>query len=172
MIGMTMYIYDSLPIAMLFINLFYYYFQMSPEVYSNHARAWGLQRSLPERLFDHLYSAEQPSNCNVVILTENYRCHPKILQFSSHNFYKEGLIARSEEPQHPRLKPLLFYSVSGMEEARENSYINTVEVDEIVTRVKELAGDWPVEWKEKDLSKIGVVSAYLSQVIFVKAFNE
>ena len=59
-----------------------------------------------------------------------------------------------------------------MEEARENSYINKAEVDEIVKRVKELAGDWPVEWREKDLSKIGVVSAYLSQVIFVKAFNE
>lgn len=145
---------------------------MSPEVYSSYARDWGLQKSLPERLYDYLYSAEQPSNCNVMILTENYRCHRKILQFSSHNFYREGLIARSEEPPHPRLKPLSFYSVSGMEEARENSYINAAEVDEIRKRVKELAGDWPEEWKEKDLSRIGVVSAYLSQVTFVKAFND
>lgn len=88
--------------------------QMSPDVYSSYARDWGLQKSLPERLYDHLYSAEQPSNCNVMILTENYRCHRKILQFSSHNFYREGLISRSEEAPHPRLKPLSFYSVSGM----------------------------------------------------------
>ena len=52
-----------------------------------------------------------------------------------------------------------------MEEARENSYINETEVKEVVKRVKELANDWPVEWKVKDLSRIGVISAYTSQVI-------
>ena len=52
-----------------------------------------------------------------------------------------------------------------MEEARENSYINETEIKEVVKRVKELANDWPVEWKVKDLSRIGVISAYTSQVI-------
>jgi len=28
-----------------------------------------------------------------------------------------------------------------------------------------LADDWPVEWKKKDLSKIGVISAYMTQVL-------
>lgn len=145
---------------------------MSPEVYSHYARDWGLQRSLPERLFDHLYCETEPqSNCNVMFLTENYRCHPEILQFSSYNFYGEGLTASSEQPPHPRLKPLLFYSTHCMEEARENSYINMGEVDEVVKRVKELAIDWPEEWKEKDLSRIGVISAYTSQVLFVMVFN-
>lgn len=51
-----------------------------------------------------------------------------------------------------------------MEEARENSYINETEIKEVVKRVKELANDWPVEWKVKDLSQIGVISAYTSQV--------
>lgn len=59
-----------------------------------------------------------------------------------------------------------------MEEVRENLYINIVEVDEIVKRVKEFVGDWLVQWKEKDFFKIGVVLVYLSQVIFVKVFNE
>ena len=136
---------------------------MSPEVYSHYARDWGLQRSLPERLFDHYFENVQ-SDFSVMYLTENYRCHPEILQFPSDNFYGEGLIARSDQVSHPRLGPLLFFSVRGVEEARENSYINTAEVEEVVKRVKELADDWPVEWKEKDLSQIGVISAYMTQV--------
>lgn len=136
-------------------------------MYSHYARDWGLQRSLPERLFDHYYEKQQ-LDCSVMILTENYRCHPDILQFPSDNFYGEELIARSEQASHPRLGPLVFFSVHGVEEARENSYINTAEVEEVVKRVKELADDWPVEWKEKDLSHIGVISAYMTQVPFSK----
>jgi len=137
---------------------------MSPEVYSRYAQDWGLQRSLPERLFDHYYENMQ-SDDSVMLLTENYRSHPDILQFPSDNFYGEELIARGDQASHPRFGPLLFFSVHGVEEARENSYINTAEVDEIVKRVKLLADDWPVEWKEKDLSKIGVISAYMTQVL-------
>lgn len=138
---------------------------MSPEVYSRSAQDWGLQRSLPERLFDHYYTNKQLDN-SVIFLTENYRSHPDILQFPSYNFYGKELIARSEQASHPRFGPLLFFSVRGVEEARENSYINTAEVDEIVKRVELLADDWPVvEWKKKDLSKIGVISAYMTQVL-------
>ena len=99
-----------------------------------------------------------------MFLTENYRSHPDILQFPSENFYGKELIARSEEASHPRFGPLLFFAVHGVEEARENSYINTTEVDEIVKRVKLLADDWPEEWKKKDLSQIVVISAYTTQV--------
>ena len=137
-------------------------------MYSHYARDWGLQRSLPERLFDHYYETQQ-SDCNVMLLTENYRCHPDILQFPSDNFYGKELIPRSEHVAHPSLGPLLFFSVHGVEEARENSYMNAEEVKEVVKRVKELADDWPVEWKEKDLSQIGVISASITQVLFVKS---
>ena len=138
-------------------------------MYSHYARDWGLQRSLPERLFDH-YCEQKQSDC-VMFLTENYRCHPDILQFPSDNFYGKELISRSEHVAHPSLGPLLFFSAHGVEEARENSYINTAEVEEVVKRVKELADDWPVEWKEKDLSQIGVISAYTSQVRFAKSLT-
>jgi len=137
---------------------------MSPDVYSRFAQDWGLQRSLPERLFDYYFENEK-SDDSVIILTENYRSHPDILQFPSDNFYGKALIARGEQALHPRFEALLFFSVHGVEEARENSYINTAEVDEIVKRVKLLADDWPVEWKKKDLSKIGVISAYMTQVL-------
>ncbi|XP_022809791.1 uncharacterized protein LOC111346790 [Stylophora pistillata] len=137
--------------------------QMSPEVYSDYAGHWGLQRSLPERLFD-LYFEETQSPCNVIFLTENYRCHPEILQFSSENFYGGGLISSSEQLPHPKFGPILFFGTYGIEEARENSFINVAEVQEVVTRVKEISSDWPVKWGEKDLSQIGVVSAYSIQV--------
>ena len=135
-------------------------------MYSHFARDWGLQRSLPERLFDHYHKTETEPDSNVIFLTKNYRCHPDILQFPSDNFYGEGLIACSEEAAHPRLGPLLFFSVHGAEEAIENSYINATEADEVVKRVKELSEEWPMEWGEKDLSKIGVISAYMAQVSF------
>ena len=109
-------------------------------------------------------------NSNVMFLTKNYRCHPEILRFPSDNFYGgggeqgKGLIARSEEPAHPQLGPLLFFSAYGMEETRENSYINEAEAAEVVKRVKELTADWPACWKERDLSEIGVITAYMAQV--------
>ena len=101
-----------------------------------------------------------------MFLTENYRSHPDILQFPSENFYGKELIARSEEASHPRFGPLLFFAVHGVEEARENSFINAAEVEEIVKRVELLANDWPEEWKKKDLSQIGVISAYMTQVLY------
>ena len=101
-----------------------------------------------------------------MFLTENYRSHPVILQFPSDNFYGEELISRSEQPSHPRFGPLLFFSVHGIEEARENSFINAAEVEEIVKRVELLADDWPVEWKKRDLSQIGVISSYMTQVLY------
>ena len=138
---------------------------MGPDVYSHYARDWGLQRSLPERLFD-CYCEKMPSEDRVIFLTENYRSHPDILQFPSDNFYGEELIARSEYASHPRFGPLLFFAAHGVEEARENSYINTTEVGEIVKRVEWRADDWPEEWEKKDLSQIGVISAYMTQVIY------
>ena len=109
-------------------------------------------------------------NSNVIFLTKNYRCHPDILKFPSDNFYGgggeqgKGLIACSTEPAHPRLGPLLFFSACGMEEARENSYMNEVEAAEVVKRVKQLTEDWPADWGKRDLSNIGVIAAYMAQV--------
>ena len=137
---------------------------MKPEVYSHFARKWGLQRSLPERLFDYYHETKTDVDRNVKFLTKNYRCHPDILQFPSDNFYGKELIPCSEEAAHPKFGPLLFFSDSGVEEALENSYWNVTEANEVVRRVKELSDEWPEEWGVKDLSKIGVISAYMTQV--------
>ena len=137
---------------------------MKPEVYSHFAQKWGLQRSLPERLFDYYHETKTDVDRNVKFLTKNYRCHPDILQFPSDNFYGKELIPCSEEAAHPKFGPLLFFSDSGVEEALKNSYRNVTEASEVVRRVKELSDEWPEEWGVKDLSKIGVISAYRTQV--------
>ena len=150
---------------------------MSPEVYSPFAREWGLQRSLPERLFDHYEATgdETFKNANVMFLTENYRSHQEILNFPSENFYGGQLVARGHADQaaHPRLGPLVFYTARGKEEKdQENSFINLAEVNEVVRRVKELAEDWPTkEWGEMDLSQIAVLAAYRYQVRCLVIFS-
>ena len=139
-------------------------------MYSPFAREWGLQRSLPERLFDHYEATgdETFKNANVMFLTENYRSHQEILNFPSENFYGGQLVARghANQPAHPRLGPLVFYTARGKEEKdHDHSFMNLAEVDEVVKRVKELAGDWPTkEWGEMDLSQIAVLAAYRYQV--------
>ena len=72
---------------------------MCPEIYSKYARKWGLERSLPERLFDCYQSTknERFTDAHVMFLTENYRCNKEILDFPSDNFYGEKLVCRSKE---------------------------------------------------------------------------
>ena len=145
---------------------------MSPEVNSPQARRLGLQKSLPERLFDvydkHRAEASNfnsKEDRNVLFLTENYRCHQDILQFPSDNFYGEKLVARGHQPAHPKYGPLLFFSARGKEKKEhENSYINLSEVYEVVKRVEEIAKSWPSIWGPKKLSDIAVLSSYRYQV--------
>ncbi|XP_078348623.1 3'-5' exoribonuclease HELZ2-like isoform X2 [Oculina patagonica] len=146
--------------------------QMSPEVYSPQAISLGLQTSLAERLFD-VYEKQKAvasnfnsrEDTNVLFLTENYRCHQDILQFSSDNFYGEKLVARGHQPAHPKYGPLLFFSARGKEKKEhDNSYINLSEVYEVVKRVEEIANSWPSIWGPKKLSDIAVLASYRYQV--------
>ena len=143
---------------------------MSPEVYSQQARKWGLHKSLAERLFDHYDKdgGKMHRESNVLFLTENYRCHLDILQFPSDNFYGEKLVARghAKQPAHPTLGPLLFFSARGKETKEQgHSYMNLSEVYEVVKRVKELVDTWPTDiWGPRKVSEIAVLSAYRYQV--------
>ncbi|KAJ7378405.1 helicase [Desmophyllum pertusum] len=143
--------------------------QMSPDVFSPQAKKWGFQMSLQERLFyDYKKGQKEKSlDPNLIMLTENYRSNEQVLQFSSDMFYGGELGSGSDQPLHPWLGPLVFYSALGKEEIEENnsSYRNLAEVNEVVKRVKELADYWPeAEWGPKDLKQIAVVSSYRYQV--------
>ena len=141
-------------------------------MYSPHAQECGLQRSLPVRLFDHYNAAQDEGfkNTHIMLLNENYRSHEEILRFSSENFYGGELIARKheEQPAHPTLGPLVFYTVRGIEQLdQDHSCMNLPEVNEVVKRVKELAEDWPAQWGVRDLTQIVVLAAYRYQVRLV-----
>jgi hypothetical protein len=141
---------------------------MSPEVYSEFARQWGLQKSLPERLFDH-YQSEDPNfkNKEVLFLPENYRTNEEILKFASENCYEGEIVAKGHNPPHPdpELPPLIFYSSNGKDEKQhDNSYLNSSEVYEIAKRVTALVEKWPTCWGTKNLQDIAVVAPYAYQV--------
>ena len=137
-------------------------------MFSDQAKKWGLQTSLPQRLF-HDYKARQKegqTNTSLIFLTKNYRSHEQVLQFSSEMFYGGKLLSDVKQPLHPWLGPLLFYSALGREELDEScsSYRNLAEVNEVVRRVKELVDNWPEQWGPRNLQEIAVLSSYRYQV--------
>ncbi|XP_070570215.1 3'-5' exoribonuclease HELZ2-like [Ptychodera flava] len=140
--------------------------QMSPEVYSEYAKKHEFNESLLKRLFKLYLNEGLKSEPFRIMFGENYRCHEDILRFISRMYYGKELIASSDPPQkaHPLVYPLVFYSAKGKEELSGKSYSNSAEVLELLKRVNWLSKNWPEEWGPKDLSRVGVVAAYLSQV--------
>ena len=141
---------------------------------------FGPKRSLIERLFAHYKqytkTLSQPSPSSdddsttslqtpyVVLLTENYRCHAKILEFPSKCFYGGELIASGDQDTHDSIPVLSFYTAQGVDQRVEESlaYYNEAEVAEVVKQVDELIQLWPKHWGKKD---IGVLTPYHDQVM-------
>ncbi|XP_028391336.1 uncharacterized protein LOC114516141 isoform X3 [Dendronephthya gigantea] len=153
--------------------------QMGPSAYSKWmwADEFGPKVSLLERLFTHykqcnISSNKPPEEGNeetsyvetpyVVLLTENYRCHEKILQFPSDNFYGGELVARGDQTTYKKVPVLSFYTAQGVDKQDEEglSYYNDAEVAEVVARVEDLIFLWPKNWKKN----IGVLTPYRDQV--------
>ncbi|XP_028391332.1 LOW QUALITY PROTEIN: uncharacterized protein LOC114516140 [Dendronephthya gigantea] len=153
--------------------------QMGPPAYSKWmwADEFGPKVSLLERLFNHYKQCNMSSNNPpeegnedtsyvetpyVVLLTENYRCHEKILQFPSDNFYGGELVARGDQTTYKKLPVLSFYTAQGVDKQDEEglSYYNDAEVAEVVARVEDLIFHWPKNWKKN----IGVLTPYRDQV--------
>ena len=155
---------------------------MGPPAYSKWmwADEFGPRISLLERLFAHYKQCNTPSSNTspspqdssedtsyvetpyVVLLTENYRCHEKILEFPSDCFYGGKLVHRGDQSTHEVVPVLSFYTAQGVDKPGEGglSYYNDAEVAEIVARVEELILLWPSEW----VKSIGVLTPYHDQV--------
>ena len=142
---------------------------MGPRVYSKSlwAKGVGYERSLLERFFfQHGQYCQTPYRvlCQpyVVMLTENYRCHAKILEFPSDCFYGGKLLAKGDQSTHDLIPVLSFYAAQGMDNRDEGSlaYYNDAEVAEVVKRVEELIQLWPKDWSKS----IGVLTPYRDQV--------
>lgn len=141
---------------------------MSPEVYSDFARQCGLQKSLPERLFDNYQSNDDKDEQQVLFLFENYRSNEEILDFPSTNCYENGIVAKGYIPCHPEIPPLVFYTAKGKDEKQSsNSFLNSSEVYEVGKRVAELVEKWPPCWGRKNLQEIAVVAPYKYQVFSI-----
>ena len=145
----------------------------------------GPKRSLLERLFTHYEqdkktSSTQPCSSSetsssflqtpyVVLLTENYRCHAKILEFPSDCFYGGKLVPRGDQSTHRSIPVLSFYSAQGADQQVEGGlgYYNQAEVAEVVKQVKDLTDLWPEDWGGIN---IGVLSPYRDQVFLSSYF--
>ena len=153
---------------------------MGPQVYSKCLRAEdvGPKRSLLERLFTHYKQCDKTSSQPsftldykntflhtpyLVLLTENYRCHAKILDFPSDCFYGGKLVAKGDQSTHELVPVLSFYAAQGVDNRDEGSlaYYNDAEVAEVVKRVEELDHLWPKDWSKS----IGVLTPYRDQVL-------
>ena len=154
---------------------------MAPLAYSEWLwpKDFGPKRSLLERLFTHYgkpkSTSSQPCSSSetsstflqtpyVVLLTENYRCHAKILEFSSDSFYGGELVARGDQTTHDFIPVLSFYTAQGVDQRVERSlaYYNEAEVAEVVEQVEVLIHHWPDGWGKKN---IGVLTPYYDQVV-------
>ena len=152
---------------------------MGAPAYSKYLWPEGLgpKRSLLERLFTHYEQNKKTSSqpcsssetsstflqTHVVLLTENYRSHAKVLEFPSDCFYGGELIAKGDQNTHESVPVLSFYTAQGVDQQVEGSlaYYNKAEVAEVVKQVKELTDLWPEDWGEIN---IGVLSPYSDQV--------
>lgn len=143
--------------------------QMVERVYSEEARALGIDKSLTERL-DHLYSCQCQKldrSPPVIRLLVNYRNNNEITEFLSSTLYNNQLISSSSQEPVPDLPPMNFYSVFGSEvqDKSSTSFYNMSEVEELVRRVKELCSCWPTrQWGIRDSRDILVTAAYSDQV--------
>lgn len=97
----------------------------------------------------------------MVLLTENYRSHAKILELSN-CFYGGQLIAKGDQYTHELVPVLSFYTAQGVDEQAERGleYYNDAEVAEVVARVKDLINLIPSIGQRN----VGVLTPYRDQV--------
>lgn len=141
--------------------------QLSPELFSQFAKERNLHVSLLERLYDH-YPVRFPCK---ILLTENYRAHEAIINFTSESFYDQKLIASGKQPKHDFYYPLTFFTTRGEDVQDKNStaFYNNSEVYEIVERVYDLKKRWPAAWGKFDDQSIGIMTPYSDQVFRIRS---
>ena len=139
--------------------------QLPPTIKSMEAAKGGLEITLMEKLVTMHPGA-------VVLLEEQYRMNTSIMNFSSHEFYQNKLIAHNSVAGHLLFDgdpPLLFIDTAGCgyEEVREgNSTSNTEEAIFLLNHLRLLAEE--IKVKEIPFPTIAVISPYRHQVEILK----
>ena len=131
-------------------------------MFSSIGRKLLLDKSLLVRLYE-TYPANSPGK---ILLLENFRSYPEIVNIPSKLFYEGSLVSKKQLPGDLQY-PVKFYGVHGLEEkARDSpSYVNMAEVAEITERVEEMVNTWPKQhFGDLKLEKTCVLSAHYAQV--------
>lgn len=137
--------------------------QKTPRLYSLHKDEQSADYTLLNRLFQH-YKKEkhEVATKSRIIFNENYRSTAGIIEFVSKHFYvgrEDTISAKGNVPPHPEFYPLMFCHVSSSaEKDRSMSWYNISEIEQIIEKVQEMDQKWPVEWGQKNLKSICVVS--------------
>ncbi|KAL8277927.1 hypothetical protein RQP46_009746 [Phenoliferia psychrophenolica] len=148
--------------------------QLGPIVHSGVAESLGLDRSLLERLM--LLPSYDPSDLanrgrTVVMLVNNYRSHPMILNYPNTKFYRNELVPCAAPSTTDALRgwdgwrkpsfPIIFHAIKGGESREGNSpsFFNQPEMTQVKQYIERLLREPGV--KPKD---IGVISPYNAQV--------
>ena len=104
-----------------------------------------------------------PSQDDVVLLDEHYRCLPQIIEFSNRSFYGQALRIMTRRPDTIGIKSVELRKVNGK---RQKAGYNTEEADAIIAEINKIAR---AEAKKapNEKSSIGVLSPYRDQVNYL-----
>ncbi len=139
--------------------------KISNEIFygNNIEEAYNYSKQSIIKSLSSIYKAELPRT----LLSEHYRCHPKIIGFCNEKFYNNELIIMTEEK--PNDTPLKIYKTAPGNHARKLNFANSngwcnlrqIEVikDEIIDNNKD---------KYQDCSGVGIICPYRKQVTETK----
>eukprot|EP00930_Biecheleria_cincta_P033857 TRINITY_DN23438_c0_g1_i1.p1 TRINITY_DN23438_c0_g1~~TRINITY_DN23438_c0_g1_i1.p1 ORF type:complete len:1595 (-),score=274.71 TRINITY_DN23438_c0_g1_i1:10-4794(-) len=134
--------------------------QLPPSVLSREAQLRGLSLSL--------YSRLAQNGVTPFFLDTQYRCHPRLAEFSARCFYQGCLHSGISESQRPLPSgvdwpnpdvPIAFFEVGANETVEGESKANPEEVKQVVQLVLQVLQDG-----ELGADEIGVVTPYMAQV--------
>ena len=126
------------------------------------ARENGLKYSLLERLQVLYNECGGQALDHMVSLNTNYRCHKDIVEIPNQLFY-ENTIKRPHHDHNPGATFPLLFICSSISSTTDNN----VEAQLILQQVEKFTvHSWPSNWGERDLTKICLVTASKTQVIW------
>ncbi len=99
------------------------------------------------------------------LLSEHYRCHPKIIGFCNEKFYDNQLVVMTEEK--PEDKPLILYKTAPGNHAREDKIINKKSLYNI-RQIEVIRDEILATYHDNDINNVGIISPYRRHVTETK----
>ena len=129
------------------------------------ARENGLKYSLLERLQVLYDKYGDQASSHIVSLNTNYRCHKDIVEIPNQLFYENMIKCpqNAHHDHHPDATFPLLFVCSSVSSTTDDE----LEAQLILQQVEKFAvHSWPSNWGKRDLTKICLVTASKTQVIW------